>query len=57
MANDIEQTDEGNDENERNGDFVSVLYVLGGIPAMIAFLVLLFVLTGSCDQSNIMFHA
>ena len=45
------------DENERNGDLVSVLYMLGGIPFLIAFFLILFLLTGSCDQSNVMIHA
>lgn len=44
-------------ENERNGDLVSVLYVLGGIPFLIAFFLILFLLTGSCDQANIFIHA
>ena len=37
-----------------NGDAASWLYVLGGIPAMILFFVVLFSLVGSCDGSNIM---
>ncbi len=35
-------------------DLGSVLYVLGGIPFMIVFFVVLFGLTGACDQRNIM---
>jgi hypothetical protein len=51
------------DENEvnedgpgTNGDIGSWLYVLGGIPSMIIFFVVLFALVGSCDSSNIMIH-
>ena len=50
-------TDESTDENERNQDLASYLYVLGGIPAMAAFFVILFLLTGSCDQANVMIPA
>lgn len=39
------------------GDLGSWLYVLGGIPAMILFFLLLFGLTGSCDSRNVMFGA
>jgi hypothetical protein len=45
------------DENERNGDLASILYVLGGIPALIAFFLILFLLTGACDQMNVMIPA
>jgi hypothetical protein len=31
-------------------DFVSVLYVVGGIPFLIAVFLILFLLTGACDQ-------
>ena len=44
-------------ENERNDDLVSYLYVLGGIPTLIAFFLILFLLTGSCDQANVMIPA
>lgn len=37
-----------------NGDLASWLYVLGGIPAMIIFFVVLFGLVGSCDNQNIL---
>jgi hypothetical protein len=50
-------TGDERDPNERNGDLASILYVLGGIPALIAFFLILFLLTGSCDQSNIMIPA
>ncbi len=33
-------------------DLVSVLYVVGGIPCMIAFFLILFGLVGACDQVN-----
>ncbi len=58
MADEIEDGASGDSrENERNGDLASVLYVLGGIPLMIAFFLILFLLTGSCDQANFMIHA
>ena len=44
-------------ENERNDDLVSYLYVLGGIPTLIAFFLILFLLVGSCDQANVMIPA
>ena len=44
-------------ENERNDDIVSYLYVLGGIPTLIAFFLILFLLVGSCDQANVMIPA
>lgn len=48
-----ETSGEERDENERNGDLASYLYVIGGIPTLIAFFLILFLLTGSCDQANI----
>ena len=33
-------------------DLVSVLYVVGGIPCMIAFFLILFGLVGACDGMN-----
>ena len=39
-----------------NGDLVSWLYVIGGIPMMAAFFVVLFTLVRSCDARNIMIH-
>jgi hypothetical protein len=51
------------DENELNedgpginGDLGSWLYVLGGIPMMIIFFVVLFALVGSCDGQNFMIY-
>ncbi len=44
-------------EKERNGDLASVLYVVGGIPFLIAFFLFLFLLTGSCDQANFLIPA
>lgn len=41
---------------EPRGGLVSWLYVLGGIPVMILFFVILFGLVGSCDQQGIMLH-
>ena len=54
MADEQERVPE---ENERNDDLVSYLYVLGGIPTLIAFFLILFLLTGSCDQANVMIPA
>ena len=39
-----------------NGDLGSWLYVLGGIPLMIIFFVVLFGLVGSCDAQNVMIY-
>ena len=39
-----------------NGDLVSWLYVIGGLPAMILFFVILFGLVGTCDSQNVMIH-
>jgi hypothetical protein len=38
-------------EEEPRGrvDLVSILYIVGGIPALVAFLVILFALARSCD--------
>ena len=54
---DEQETKQGKDPHERNDDLGSYLYVLGGIPALIAFFLILFLLTGSCDQSNVMIPA
>lgn len=55
-----EHREENDDFNEDgpgiNGDIGSWLYVLGGIPLMIIFFVVLFTLVGSCDAKNIMLH-
>ena len=34
-------------------DLVSVLYVVGGVPVMIAFFLILFGLVGACDKMNV----
>jgi hypothetical protein len=40
----------GMDEEPRGRvDLVSFLYIIGGIPALVAFLVILFALARSCD--------
>jgi hypothetical protein len=36
------------EENEGVVDATSLLYIVGGIPAMVAFFVILFLLTRSC---------
>ncbi len=55
-----EQQEENDDFNEDgpgiNSDLGSWLYVIGGIPMMILFFVVLFGLVGSCDAQNIMIH-
>ena len=45
------------EEHARNDDLASYLYVLGGIPTLIAFFVGLFLLVGACDQINVMIPA
>ncbi|HKK53765.1 MAG TPA: hypothetical protein VKA74_19375 [Myxococcota bacterium] len=57
-------SDEPQEQNELNedgpgvnGDLASWLYVLGGIPAMILFFVVLFGLTGYLDGLNVMLPA
>jgi hypothetical protein len=54
------QHDDGNDFDENgpgiNNDAASWLYVVGGIPMMIVFFVVLFALVGSCDAQNVMIY-
>jgi len=38
------------------GDLGSWLYVVGGIPAMIVFFMVLFGIVNSCDTQNVMIH-
>ena len=56
-----EQADRGESrqaETQRGRvDLVSVLFVVCGIPTMIAFFLILFLLTGACDQTNIFIPA
>ncbi len=52
-----EQEPKRGDEHDRNDDLASYLYVLGGIPVLIAFFLILFLLTGACDQMNVMIPA
>lgn len=54
---DRDQNEVNEDGPGVNGDLASWLYVLGGIPSMIIFFVVLFALVGSCDANNIMFNA
>ena len=45
-------TDPQHDDSTREpnrGDLGSMLYVLGGVPLMITFFVVLFLVVGSCD--------
>ena len=44
-------------EEQGTFDAVSVLYVVGGIPFMIAFFLGLFLLVGSCDGASTYIHA
>jgi len=41
-------TEPKQEENEGTVDATSIFYILGGIPAMVAFFVILFLLTRSC---------
>ena len=41
-----------NYEHKGKVDMVSYLYVIGGIPCMIAFFLILFGLVGACDSVN-----
>ena len=45
--------DEYSEEPRGRVDTASVLYVVGGIPVIIVFIVGLFLLVGACDQMNI----
>ena len=50
--------DEFNEEGPGvNDDLASWLYVIGGVPLMIVFFVVLFGLVGSCDAQNVMIPA
>jgi hypothetical protein len=42
-------SDEIQEESHGKVDLVSILYVVGGIPALVAFLILLFSLTHACN--------
>ena len=57
---DDQQRDEVEDFDENgpgiDGGLGSWLYVLGGIPLMILFFVVLFTLVGSCDAQNVMIY-
>ncbi len=39
-----------------NSDGASWFYVVGGIPMMILFFVVVFTLVGTCDAQNVMLH-
>lgn len=49
--------DASDDEPKGRLDLASVLYVVGGIPVIVFFLVGLFVLVGACDQMNVLIPA
>ena len=44
-------------EEQGTYDAASIIYVLGGVPAMILFFVALFVMVGSCDSNAIYISA
>ena len=53
----VQDEDDYNEEGPGiNGDLASWLYVLGGIPMMALFFVVMFGLIGSCDARNIMLY-
>jgi hypothetical protein len=55
MSTENQRDDEINEDGPGiNGGLASWLYVLGGIPAMIIFFVVLFALVGTCDGQNIL---
>ena len=57
MSNEDENQDEVNEDGPGiNSDLSSWLYVLGGIPSMILFFVVLFTLVGACDGQNVMIY-
>lgn len=57
MSSEDQNENEVNEEGPGiNGDTASWLYVLGGIPMMIVFFVVLFGLVGACDGQNIMIY-
>ena len=57
MSDDQKHNDDFNEDGPGvEGGLGSWLYVLGGIPMMILFFVVLFGLVGSCDAQNIMLH-
>jgi hypothetical protein len=53
MSTPEDSQDDYSDEPRGRVDTASVLYVVGGIPVMIVFLVGIFLLVGACDQMNI----
>ena len=57
MSNEDKNQDEVNEDGPGiNSDLSSWLYVLGGIPSMILFFVVLFTLVGACDGQNVMIY-
>ncbi len=57
MSEEQQNNDDFNEDGPGvDGGLGSWLYVLGGIPMMILFFVVLFGLVGSCDAQNIMIH-
>lgn len=57
MAEEAQQSSPGSEGKRGTVDLASVLYVLGGVPFLIAFFVLLFVAVGTCGDSNIQIPA
>lgn len=57
MSDEEQNQDDYNEDGPGiNGDLASWLYVLGGIPMMITFFVVLFALVGACDGQNVMIY-
>jgi len=57
MSSEEQKNDEVNEDGPGiNSDLGSWLYVIGGIPVMIIFFVVLFGVVGSCDAQNVMIH-
>lgn len=57
MSEEEQNQDDYNEDGPGiNGDLGSWLYVLGGIPLMITFFVVLFSLVGACDGQNVMIY-
>lgn len=55
-SEDKKQNEVNEDGPGINGDLGSWLYVIGGIPMMIIFFVVLFGFVGSCDAQNTMIY-
>ena len=54
MSENAENEQQNEDEPKGVVDAVSIAYVVGGIPVMALFFVVLFGLTGACDSSGVL---